>query len=202
MARLTRAETKAQTRVRLLESAARVFEERGFHAATVEEISEAAGYSKGAFYAHFADKGACLMTILEDYWAHQMAEVDELVANAPDEEKLTVTQQWFDRLVMDRSLDLAITEFTPSALRNPELRRRFIQRDAQIRAAISTMMQAYCAGADIDLPIPAEHFAALVLALGSGLENQRHLDPTALPSDLFSQALFYLWQGLFPEEAQ
>ena len=48
--RLTRVESKARTRDDLVTSARSVFLERGFHAATLEEIAEQAGYTKGAVY--------------------------------------------------------------------------------------------------------------------------------------------------------
>ena len=40
----------------MLEAAAAVFAERGFYGASVEEIAERAGYTRGAFYSNFADR--------------------------------------------------------------------------------------------------------------------------------------------------
>ena len=51
--RLTRVESKARTRDDLVTSARSVFLERGFHAATLEDIAEQAGYTKGAVYSNF-----------------------------------------------------------------------------------------------------------------------------------------------------
>lgn len=47
-----------RTRKVILESAARVFEERGYKAATINEILTAAGVTKGALYFHFPSKEA------------------------------------------------------------------------------------------------------------------------------------------------
>ena len=49
--RLTREESKEVTRTRLIEAAERLFIRKGFDGASVEEISEAAGYSRGGFYS-------------------------------------------------------------------------------------------------------------------------------------------------------
>jgi AcrR family transcriptional regulator len=57
-----------QTRGDLLAAAARVFAERGFTGATVDDVAEAAGCSKGAYYFHFASKEEALLTLLDD-WA-------------------------------------------------------------------------------------------------------------------------------------
>ncbi len=52
------------TRTRLLDAAQRVFVERGIFAATVEEICDAAGFTRGAFYSNFADKEALIEAVL------------------------------------------------------------------------------------------------------------------------------------------
>ena len=44
------------TRSLLLDAAEDVFAEKGFTAATLDDIAHAAGYTKGAIYKHFATK--------------------------------------------------------------------------------------------------------------------------------------------------
>jgi AcrR family transcriptional regulator len=44
------------TRERVLEAAGEVFAERGFHGASVEDICERAGFTRGAFYSNFSSK--------------------------------------------------------------------------------------------------------------------------------------------------
>ena len=58
--RLTREESKEVTRRRLIVAAERLFVRKGFDDASVEEISETAGYSRGAFYSNFDNKGISL----------------------------------------------------------------------------------------------------------------------------------------------
>lgn len=65
MPRLTRAESMAATREKLLAAAADTFASVGFTGATVEGIAEAAGYSRGAFYAHFSSKDDILLAVVE-----------------------------------------------------------------------------------------------------------------------------------------
>jgi len=55
---MRQAERRAQTTRRLLDAAADVFSRRGFHAATIDDVADAAGYTKGAVYANFAGKDA------------------------------------------------------------------------------------------------------------------------------------------------
>src|SRR6476661_7420475 len=63
--RLTRAQRKKQTRERLLEAAGRMFVKKGFVATSVEDIAEAAGYTRGAFYSNFDGKPELLLELLQ-----------------------------------------------------------------------------------------------------------------------------------------
>ena len=63
----TRRQPRERTRADLLETARRVFEERGFHAASLDEIAEAAGYSKGAIYSNFHGKDELFLAVLTEH---------------------------------------------------------------------------------------------------------------------------------------
>ena len=60
-----RAKSKERNRLKILESAATLFRERGFEAATLRDIARAAGLSTGALFANFADKNEIFLTVLE-----------------------------------------------------------------------------------------------------------------------------------------
>jgi AcrR family transcriptional regulator len=59
-----RGEQRQQTRARLVEAALRIFADQGYDHATVEEISLAAGHSKGAYYFHFDSKEDIFLELL------------------------------------------------------------------------------------------------------------------------------------------
>jgi len=63
--RLTRRQSQERTRRRLLDVAVEVFMEKGFARASVEEIAERAGYSKGAVYSNFASKEDLALAVLD-----------------------------------------------------------------------------------------------------------------------------------------
>ena len=63
--RLTREESKELTRLRLVEAAERLFIRRGYDDASVEEISEMAGYSRGAFYSNFDSKEQVFLAVID-----------------------------------------------------------------------------------------------------------------------------------------
>ena len=57
---------KAQHRQEILDAAVKVFAEKGFHAATLDEIAQEAEFSKAALYLYFSNKEDLLYNILND----------------------------------------------------------------------------------------------------------------------------------------
>ena len=62
--RLSREQSREQTRQRLLEASHAVFVQKGFTLASVEDITAAAGYTRGAFYSNFSDKTELFFELL------------------------------------------------------------------------------------------------------------------------------------------
>lgn len=194
--RASRAESAARTRRRLLDSAGDVFAEVGFQAATVEAVVERAGYTRGAFYAHFTDKADILITLLEESREEDLARVREILATTEDEDTQMAVQAWYDELTGQGRWDLAYAELWPQAVRTPALRARLVARQNRVRSAISEMISDYCRTSGTKLGLPVHQVAGLMLALGDGIGAQRQLDPTALPPGAFTTATALLWSGL------
>lgn len=64
-----------ETRERLLDAAARVFELKGYEGATVAQIAREAGVSSGAIYAHYASKAELLADALRAHAERATASV-------------------------------------------------------------------------------------------------------------------------------
>lgn len=60
------ARRRARTRADLLVAARKVFATRGYHDATITEITQSAAVGAGTFYLHFRDKEAIFTTLLEE----------------------------------------------------------------------------------------------------------------------------------------
>ncbi|ASJ72916.1 TetR/AcrR family transcriptional regulator [Granulosicoccus antarcticus] len=60
---------KSHTRYRILESAAVLFSQQGFNGASIDQVMEHAGLTRGAFYTHFASKSELYAEALS--WAAQ-----------------------------------------------------------------------------------------------------------------------------------
>lgn len=64
----------------ILDAAAAVFDERGYHESSVQEIADAAGLTKGGLYHHVSSKEATLFAINERYLKAGLADIKEIVA--------------------------------------------------------------------------------------------------------------------------
>ncbi len=62
--RMTREDSRDQTTQRLLDAAQKLIAKKGLSAASVEDIAEAAGYTRGAFYSNFSSKGDLFIELL------------------------------------------------------------------------------------------------------------------------------------------
>jgi AcrR family transcriptional regulator len=81
--RRTREQQRAETRDRLLEAAAEVIAARGLDGASIDEITERAGYTRGAFYSNFSGKPELLVALCERRLVAYADEIVPLVQAAP-----------------------------------------------------------------------------------------------------------------------
>jgi len=188
--RETRAEKQARTRAELIATAATVFARRGYRGASVEEIAEEAGYSHGAVYSNFEGKADLFLAVFEDYMAERVRELAESQAALPEDAPLeararALADQWMDRLARDRESVLLHMEFIAHAGRDPELARRFGDRSAAMREAVSRYISNYEDEADARLPLPADDLALVLRALGIGLAIESLVSPDAVGHDLY-----------------
>jgi AcrR family transcriptional regulator len=81
---LPRAPRQDNRRERLLDAAARLFSEQGFHAASMRDIAKAVGMLSGSIYYHFASKEDLLLAIYEEGVRRVAEEVERAAAHADD----------------------------------------------------------------------------------------------------------------------
>ena len=193
MARLTRAQRRQQTRAQLLDAAGRVFARRGFHAATVDEVAEAAGYTKGAVYSNFANKDELFLALLDQRLAAQLQEVEALYAIESSEELLAAMPGRTEReFAAARDFGALILEFSLYAMRNPAAQAELARRYRELRSRMAELIAKRYARRQTSPPMPPEHLAALALATDAGLFLQYSAEPGALPWELRADAMIQL----------
>lgn len=73
--RLSREESRLQTRAHLLAAAKRLFVERGFGATSLRDIAAEAGYTQGAFYSNFASKEELFVELMQERSRTQVTDI-------------------------------------------------------------------------------------------------------------------------------
>src|ERR1700745_159899 len=125
MKRLSRAEQVRHNRALVLDAARRVFLARGYHAATLEQIADEAGFSKGVVYSQFESKADLFLALLEARIEERAAENASLAESLPGGTLLA----WLDHLARgDHATPgwlLLVIEFRVHAARDAELSRRY-----------------------------------------------------------------------------
>ena len=193
--RLTRREQREQTRARLLAAAQRLFIARGFHGTSVEEIAEAAGYTRGAFYSNFEDKDDIFLALLDKNLSDRIAELTPIFhQSATLNEAFAVIIRTNPRHLVDAATILK-TEFWLYAARNPKVRRKLAEQQRAERRAFERVIKAQFDAVELDAPIDL-HDAALLIAMLDGASPSFHLiDPEDVPEDFFFTAVLQLFEA-------
>src|SRR5437899_6505155 len=90
MSRLTRKEKQAHTRECLMHSAAKVFAQRGLEQASIDEVADDAGFTKGAFYANFKNKEELFLAMLDERFAEKVEDVERVLDGGGTESEKAV----------------------------------------------------------------------------------------------------------------
>lgn len=191
--RLNRAESKARTRSLLLAAARRTFAERGYQAATVEDIAAEAGFSVGAVYSNFRSKELLFLALIAEEGHQRVAELAARLAEGSDPAFRQLGQDLAERADTDALLE---AEFWLYAVRNPKRRTEFLDHTRGVREALTALVAAEREQRGTVWPVSDETAVTLALAMVYGLTQQRRMDPSRVPPELYGQALNWLMRGL------
>jgi AcrR family transcriptional regulator len=183
-----RSARKAATRAKLLQAAATVYAAHGFAGATLDDVAEEAGLTKGAVYGHFGSKDNLLVALMEEYLAAEIAEQvalfdrDETTWKRP----LAGSDQWMNELDESPEAFRLLIEFWLAAGRDEQLRERFVAGLEALRVTFAQFAAESRADAGMEgSPQAARHFANVMLGLSMGLglirvADREHLSPGLL----------------------
>jgi AcrR family transcriptional regulator len=198
MSRLRTRPTRDDTRDKLFEAAARMFEEQGIGGASIEAIAAAAGFTRGAFYSNFKSKDELIIAMLEDHVEQSIRRNLDLL----DRHKKLA--DFIDALKnMDRSrqdplgrsplLHMEMILFVARAeKRRPDLAKRLRAR----RKLITDIVETTLKNSGRNPALNPTWTAAIVLALEDGFRLHRLIDPETTPADSFLRAISDLQRAI------
>jgi len=194
--RLTRAESKARTRERLLDAAARTFARKGYAGASVEEIAESAGYSIGALYSNFGGKQELFLELMAGRASRRRRAMVAEILQVDDDPVEALAELLQRTGSPDPDLMALRAEFWLYAVRNPEAMGALTaQRREQIDALVE-VVSAAMSRLGIPEGASATAVATVSLAMFQGLMRQRRIDPERVSGELLAQGLRWLFAGL------
>src|SRR5271167_560016 len=193
-ARLTREQSRANTRERLLGAARTVFARSGFHGASVEEIASEAGFSTGALYSNFDGKEDLFLALMEREIDEHAREISEAVRTRPSmaERATGGAGRWMTMIEREPEVLLLFMEFWAYGVRDAQVRPKVAARFAQMRELLTRLIVDGVREFDLELDIPAEQLAVAIDALADGIARQKLADPGAVPDELMGRVLSLL----------
>jgi AcrR family transcriptional regulator len=198
MSRVRTRPTRDDTREKLFEAAARVFEQHGIGGASIETIAAAAGFSRGAFYSNFKSKDELIIAMLEDHVEQTIRRNLDLLAQHNSlvefiDALKTTDKAGQDPLGRSPLLHMEMILFVARAeKRRPELAKRLRAR----RKLIADIVETGSRHSGRKGPWDPKWTAAIVLALEDGFRLHRLIDPETTPADSFLRAIGDLQQAI------
>ena len=140
--RMSRAERREQTRQELLTAAEACFVTRGFHATSVDQVAERAGYTKGAVYSNFTAKEDLFFAVYERRVEQVLTEVAPGLRQGGLEHAFdSLATATIDRRDRDDGWLAVFFEFWGHVVRHPELRERFAAIHARFLEPLADAVQ-------------------------------------------------------------
>jgi AcrR family transcriptional regulator len=190
--------TRDDTRDKLFEAAARIFEEQGIGGASIEAIAAAAGFSRGAFYSNFESKDELIIAMIEDHVAQSIRRNLDLLAvhkNLADfiDALKTMDRTRQDPLGRSPLLHMEMILYVARAeKRRPELAKRLRARRKLIADIVETTLKNSGKKASLN----PTWTGAILLALEDGFRLHRLIDPETTPADSFLRAITDLQRAI------
>jgi AcrR family transcriptional regulator len=196
--RSARAQGRA-SRDELLAAALRTFAGRGYGQASVDAIAAEAGYSKGALYWHFSSKEELLLALIDERIDAPMRAMIALLESAEPERDMSeeAAQEFARQLGRQRDVLLLEREYWSLAIRDRELRSRYVKRQTEVRRALAVALEARARHLGTpDLSMPAEDVARIVMSIVGGLTTDELIEPGSVRPKLLGETLALLYAGM------
>jgi AcrR family transcriptional regulator len=196
--RLTRLEQQARTRSRLMQAASKVFSRKGMHGASVDEVAQEAGYTKGAFYANFRSKEELFLAMLDERFGERLGQIDHAFASdeSPPEQARQAAAEFARSIRADPDHDRLFLEFASYALQEPAFREELVTRFATLRSRMAEIYERRMEAYGMEPPVPVDGIVRMVIAMADGWSLWSLLEPDAVDEELFESMMEIFTTGI------
>ncbi len=195
--------TREEVRRRLLDAALAVFAEHGFDSANLDQIAEAAGLTKGAIYSNFIGKDDLFYAMMAEQILVRVESIRTALtvgtADALNRQELRDIGDLLTKAFTEqREWRMVFLDFWRRAVRDDDVRARFIAHRRTLRDAIAASVEEFLGGSPPAGDFTVDDVVTVVLALSNGLAIEQYVDPSTVSSDLFGRVLVHLSGQILP----
>jgi AcrR family transcriptional regulator len=193
---LTRREKQQRTREALLEAASEMFGARGLDGVSIDEVTQAAGYTKGAFYANFKNKEELFLVMLDERFSEELERLDRMLAGThePQEEAAAAAAD-FIHFATDEEWQKLSFQFLAYAARNEDFREELATRQKAMRERMAKVFTRWKQSFATDFSLPIEDITAMTFFMADGFLAGRVIEPDLNP-ELYTTMVGVFLRGL------
>lgn len=195
--RLTREERRKQTDSGLRDAALREFAQYGVEGTSAERIAEAAGFTRGAFYANYPNKQTLLLDLIREKLSEELESWSELAQSVLDlDDLLKMLTVRSDRFDPDRTWAMVAASINLHAQRSPEFAESYRQYHLRILNGFGTILATLFHRAGKIPPLKVEEIAEAMLVLYRSNRLPTAEVPNQAPQGFSSEMLVLMIRGL------
>ena len=196
--RWTRERRLQHTRNLLLDAAEELVARKGLGSASLVDIADAVGYTRGAIYSHFGSKEELLLAVIERYRQRFLDGFADLMSSLQRFDDLNLDDlaaRWRELSNTDAKRTAILEyEFTLFLLRNPEVRKRVAAQRLETVQWLSDYITSSAVRMCATLRLPAADLARVILATNGGVTLNSLVDD----EDLYRPFLQLVTSGINP----
>lgn len=192
---------RAATRERLVRAAIGVFAQRGVMAASVEEICDAAGFTRGAFYSNFDGKDDLCIAVLSERADAYLSAARSAVQTVPSTTEEAqhrigrVLDTFAHTVVEEPEAILAMMELRLYAAREPSVRAAYIRTQDAINASFASLISQTLEQHDLRTALPVHDLLYLLHAMYDQISIDQLIQGQRDPARV-SEALVLMLQSV------
>jgi AcrR family transcriptional regulator len=193
----SRRQKQEETRSSLLRSAAKLFCRHGLEGASVDDVAQDAGFTKGAFYSNFKNKEELFLVMMDEKFSAELERIDHLLAGTGEaRDEANAAAEDFVRYVhSDPEWPRLYFEFVAYAARNEDFRQELATRHRALRARLADVYGRWASGFNTKPPLPIADIAAMTDFMADGFLLDKLVDPE-LDDRLYATMLAVFFRGL------
>lgn len=178
-----RAQTMAENRAKLIAAARKAFAEKGYAAASMDELTAEAGLTRGALYHNFGDKRGLLAAVVEQIDTEMALRAKESAAQADDLwQGLLAEGVAYIRMALDPEVQRIVLLDGPAVLGDPS---QWPSQNSCLEVTKQTVQQLVSQG--VIKPVDTE--AAARLLSGAALNAALWIAASAQPEEVTPKAV-------------